>query len=371
MKKNKIYWLGLSLVEGLGPIRLSKALSLEPDPRAIWQASPNRLKILFSEKDVVESLIKTREKIDLKARMEILNERGLKLICREDDSYPGLLDEIYDPPPVLIVKGELPAEFPAVAIVGSRRSTRYGEKAANQLSRELGSRGIVVVSGMAEGIDRQAHVGAMEDGGKTVAVLGCGHNFCYPNKNSDIFKKIPLNGAVISEFWLDARPQAGNFPRRNRIISGLSQGTVVVEAAKRSGALITSGLALDQNREVFAVPGNIDRPTSKGCNDLLCQGAIPVTSADDIITHLYSYIEEKNEDKTVIIPPDFSPLEREIIKLFNRERELGLEELISFTGREAGELSSILLNLEVRGVITRLSGQKYYFEGLQTLLKPI
>ncbi len=371
MENNKKYWLGLSLVPGLGPVTLSKALQLEPDPKKIWLAAEKKLQHLLGKAKLKESLCETRENLDLETRLAELEEKNIKIITREDEKFPAALREIYDPPPVLFVKGEIFANFPAVAIVGSRKSTRYGEKVSFRLAEELARYNITVISGMAEGIDRQAHLGALAGKSRTIAVLGSGHNYCYPYKNRDIFDRIPGQGAVISEFWLDKKPTAGSFPRRNRIISGMSQGVIVVEAARESGALITANLALEQNREIFAVPGNIDRPNSEGCNNLLVEGAIPVTDAGDIISHLFHEVTVENEDKKVVIPPDFTPLEKKIIKIFNRERELTLEELISLTDREAGELNSLLLKLEVREIITRRSGQKYYFEGLQNLLKPI
>ncbi len=371
MENNKKYWLGLSLVPGLGPVTLSRVLEKEPDPGKIWMAAGQKLRQLFTDKSVRKSLVKIREEIDLNTRLEELADRDIELITREEDNYPAALQEIYDPPPVLFVRGEIFANFPAVAIVGSRKSTRYGEKIAYQLAEELARYNITVISGMAEGIDREAHLGTLAGKSRTIAVLGSGHDYCYPYKNRDIFAKIPAQGAVISEFWLDKKPVAGNFPRRNRLISGMSQGVIVVEAARRSGALITAELALEQNREVFAVPGNIDRPSSEGCNNLLLEGAIPVTSASDVISQLYNQAAVENEEEKVVIPPDFTPLEKKIIKIFNRERELTLEELISLTDREPGELNSVLLKLEVREILTRRAGQKYYFEGLQNLLKPI
>lgn len=371
MEKKKRCWLGLSLVPGLGPVTLSRMLEVEPDPERIWNAGEGRLKKLTGDGDLAGAVVSTREEVDLEARLQELEDAGLKFVTPADEGYPLALKEIYDPPPVLYIKGSLEAEFPGVALVGSRRSTRYGEKVAFELACELVKRGVVIVSGLALGIDRNSHLGAIKCGGRTVGVLGSGHDFNYPYQNSDLYRQIPDRGAVISEFWLDMPPRAGNFPRRNRIISGLCQGVVVVEAAERSGALITANLALDQNRQVFAVPGNIDRPNSVGCNNLIREGAVPVTSAADIISHLYSQLESAEGEESVIIPPDLTPLEKEIIRIFNRERELVLEELISLTGREAGEISTVLLKLEMKGLLSRRAGGKYYFEGLQTLLKPI
>ncbi len=374
MANKKKYWLGLALVSGLGPVQLSKALKIEEDPARIWRASRKKLKYLIDNSEAVENLIKLRENLDLEEKLKIIKAKKVDLIARDEADYPEALLEIHDPPPLLFVRGKISASFPAVAVVGSRKSTGYGEKVARELAGGLAMRNIVVVSGMAHGIDREAHLGALNEGGRTIAVLGSGHDHCYPRQNRDIFNRIPGQGAVISEFPPDVSPRAGNFPRRNRIISGMSQGVVVVEAAEKSGALITAGLGLDQNRDVLAVPGNIDRASSRGCNDLLRQGAVPVTCPEDIINHLYSEFaggSKSEKEESVIIPPAFSPLEKRIIGIFNRERELTLEELIAITGREAGELSSLLVKFEVKGIITRRAGQKYCFEGLQSLLKPI
>ncbi len=280
------YWLGLSLVPGLGPIYLKKALEIESNPEKLWLGSVERLRHIFGQR-LADKISEIRNDIDLEQKMAELDRKNIKVISFTDPGYPGILLEIADPPPILFYRGSIHPGKPAVAIVGSRKATGYGIRTTRMLAQELASRGIVIVSGLALGIDRAAHEGALDVEGESWAVLGSGLDYQYPSENLDLYHRLPKQGAIISEFPPEIEPQPGNFPRRNRIISGLCQGVVVVEAARKSGSLITASLALDQNRHVLAVPGNIDRIYSQGTNNLIKEGAMLVTSAEDIISYLY------------------------------------------------------------------------------------
>jgi len=405
LEKNQLkYLLGLSLVPGLGPIYLKKALQFEPDPEKLWRSSSSRLASIFGH-HLAGKIAETRKEVDLDQKISELAEKNIQVVSFADPRYPGLLLEIPDPPPILFYQGSIHPAKPAVAIVGSRKATGYGKKITKMLARELAYRGIIIVSGLALGIDRAAHEGALDAGGESWAVLGSGLDYQYPPENQDLYQELPESGALISEFPPEIKPQPGNFPRRNRIISGLCQGVVVVEAADKSGSLITASLALDQNRQVLAVPGNIDRLNSRGTNNLIKEGAMPVTSTEDIISYLYqlysvnhnSKFSQNNSQgrqsvnpirqnggsgnsepdsapfstKSVIIPPDLSPAEKKILDIFTREIELTMNELQELTDIGAVGISVALINLEVAGVIEKGEGEKYYFKGLQNLLEPI
>ncbi|MFP4017525.1 MAG: DNA-processing protein DprA, partial [Halanaerobiales bacterium] len=273
--------------------------------------------------------------------------------------------------------------FPAVSIIGSRRCTTYGKKTAEKIAYQLANRGITVISGMARGIDTRAHIGALKAKGRTIAVLGSGLDIVYPSENKDLFEEIQKNATVISEYPPGVEPLAGNFPQRNRIISGLSLGVLVIEAASRSGSLITANLALEQGREVFAIPGNIDRPQSRGTNDLIKKGAKMVTGVEDILEELYLYKDSDQRDsnsvggdivpadKERLIYPQLNDEERDILELFQNEVDLTIERLIQLTDKSPSKLNTILLKLELKGIISRGAGKKYSFMGLQSLLKPL
>ncbi|MFW6238830.1 MAG: DNA-processing protein DprA [Halanaerobiales bacterium] len=370
------YWLALSMIKGVGPVRISKLLDAFGSPRKIWEAPKNNLKKVAGIGNTAAKISEQRNKINPDTVLKILKKKNIKFIPLMDDNYPHRLKNIYDPPPVLYYRGNPESlKQPSVAIVGSRRCTKYGRKTAKKLGYELAHKGIVVVSGMARGIDTRGHLGALETAGKTIAVLGSGLDVIYPPENRKLFHKIRNQGTVISEFPPGVQPVGENFPRRNRIISGLSLGIIVVEAAKRSGSLITANLALEQGREVFAVPGNIDRTGSKGTNNLIKNGAKIVTSTDDILEELFfpggepEETDEKVQQKMRF--PELSDGEEQVFKLLQQEGTLHVNNIIEQTGLESGNVNSILLKLELKDLISHEPGKKYAFKGLQNLLKPI
>jgi len=274
--------------------------------------------------------------------------------------YPKSLFQIPDPPPLLYLRGQLRSHEAAVAIVGSRRGTSYGLLTTGRLAEGLARYGVAVVSGLARGVDTAAHKGALQVGGRTVGVLGCGIDKVYPPENRNLFDEMAEKGALVSEFPLGTLPLAENFPRRNRIISGLSQGVLVVEAAENSGSLITAQYALEHGRDVFAVPGNITYASCKGSNRLIKQGAKLVDCVEDILEDLTGFEMPDADAPTRTKPTSFAltPKEAAVYELLARS-PLHIDDIISQTELTAGEVSSMLLHLELKGALVPLPGKHY------------
>lgn len=367
------YWIGLSKLEGLGPIFISKLIKKFKNPKKIWEINKKELKKINGiGNKKVEKIISTRNKLNLDQEIEKLRNKNIKFITLNEEKYPNLLKKIYDPPPVLYYKGNGIGIFSEnlIAIVGARRASLYGKNVAMNLASKLAARGITIVSGMARGIDSSGHKGALRAEGNTIAVLASGVDYVYPPENNKLYKEILKNGMVMSEFSPEVKPIPGYFPRRNRLISGLCQGVIVVEAAYKSGSLITSDFALEQGREVFAVPGNINRTMSKGCNNLIKEGAIMVTSYEDIIENLFFYSNFKNE-KNKINYLELSKLEEKVVKIFQDNNKLYFDQIYEMIEIDKNKLSSVLLKLELKELIELNSAKKYVFKGLQKLLKPL
>jgi DNA processing protein len=296
------------------------------------------------------------------AELDLLAHKHYRITTQADPDYPQLLREIPDPPPFFYVSGRLNSSALKIAVVGSRNATQYGLTTTKNLCADLAALGITIVSGMARGIDTAAHQGAMAGGGKTIAVLGSGLERIYPAENTKLFHRISQNGAVVSEFDLLTEPEGHNFPRRNRIISGMSLGTVVVEATKKSGSLITARLAAEQNREVFAVPGSIQSFKSTGTHTLIKQGAKLVEHAQDIIEELAPYFENKEcpgmapFTETHESPPSLSADELRVYKALE-PYPIHIDKLVRKISMEPGQLSGILLSLELNGMIQQLPGK--------------
>ncbi|RQW77981.1 MAG: DNA-protecting protein DprA [Geobacter sp.] len=286
-----------------------------------------------------------------------LLQSGAKVVTYLAEEYPKILLEIPDPPPYLYVKGELHGSETAVAVVGSRRASTYGMLTTARLATELAAHGITVVSGMARGVDTAAHRGALNGGGRTIGVLGCGIDMVYPPENRKLFQEAAEKGALVSEFPLGTLPLAENFPRRNRIISGLSRGVLVVEAMENSGSLITAQFALEQGREVFAIPGNINTSSSRGSNRLIKQGAKLVESVDDILEELPQL---SCRTGSVTVKQDFglTPQEAAIYTLL-AESPLHVDDIIVKSSLTVGDVSATLLRLELKGAIIQLPGKHF------------
>lgn len=351
------YWLALNNVPGIGKVLYKRLIDHFKSPVKVFSSTMKELKSIegIGERLARDILITDwKEKVDIE--LSRIEKEKVKVITLLDEFYPENLKKIYDPPPFLYIMGELRKEDNrAIAIVGSRKATTYGRLMTERLSKDLVSHGITVVSGMARGIDTFSHQGALSAGGRTIAVLGCGIDIVYPSENKNLRDRIMESGAVLTEFPFSTPPEGVNFPSRNRIISGISLGVVIIEATSDSGSLITASNALDQGREVFAVPGNITSKLSQGTNKLIKRGAKLVEDADDIIEEILPQIERKKKDKTI---PVLTSEEEVIYKLLSDEPKH--IDTISREGRlTSNKALSLLLEMEIKGVIRQLPGKSF------------
>lgn len=357
---DKAYWIWLSSIPGIGAKRFYYLVKRFGSPKAVWECACKDIldaSGLIGDK-VVQNVIVHKSVEYLEKAQKIVDDPDIEVITLVDDEYPKLLKTIYDPPPVLYCKGQPLKETQyMVSIVGSRRTSEYGRQMAEKLAYELSCAGVTVVSGLARGIDTMAHRGAIRAGGYTIGVLGCGVDVIYPRENKKLFMQVQQQGTLVSEYPPGTQPAAGNFPARNRIISGLSQAVVVVEAGSTSGALITADFALEQGRDVYALPGNVTSPYSSGTNQLIKEGATPVTSADDILEALGITGNEKASK------PSGTSYQLDIfeIEVYNalEDGEKLLEELAAITGFDIGKLNAILTVLEMKGIVKQLPGGKF------------
>ncbi|WP_028307344.1 DNA-processing protein DprA [Desulfitibacter alkalitolerans] len=358
--ENRLYYLGFSKIRGIGPARLERLITYFGDPKKAWEADPVEwTKALGGYAKVSEEFSKTRDKLNLKEYHEFVLSKGIEYITIDDDRYPSLLKQIHDPPFILFYKGLLKGHALNIAIVGSRNCSNYGKEVTKYLAIKLAQKGINVISGMARGIDSHAHLGALSTGGYTTAVLGSGLDVIYPPENKGMFNKIIQNGLVISEYPPGVGPEAANFPARNRLISGLSQGVIVVEAAAKSGSLITVDFALEQGRDVFAVPGNITSKNSRGTNNLLKQGAKIITDIDSVLEEYIGCWNTESES-SLHNHGHKIPLSKEeelVLNLIN-DNPVEIEFLCAKTGLKPDELNSLLTLLEVKGLINQVCGKK-------------
>ncbi len=298
-------WIGFNLVKGIGPARLKTLIEHFGSVSAAWDAPVNALQQTSLGAKLVDSMVEVRSSGILDRAWEYLQQNKIGVITWQETGYPRYLMEIDLPPPVLYVRGELRDEDDwAVAVVGTRRVTSYGRQVAADVAGMLARNGLTVVSGLARGVDSIAHQKSLESNGRTLAVLGCGIDRAYPPENRALMDQIPGNGAVITDYPPGTKPEASNFPARNRIISGLARAVVVVEAGSRSGALITASFAAEQGREVFAVPGNIFSPSSKGTNYLIQQGAHPLLDPQDILELLNLEMINEQRSARTALPED-------------------------------------------------------------------
>jgi len=361
------YWLALNSISGIGNVVFSSLLTSFRSPETIFSASVSELQKTpgITKKSAV-AIVVFKKWDNIKKDLEHIEKQGINIVTCHDDLYPSRLLEIYDRPSLLYVKGSLQKDDVNISIVGSRLASTYGKFTTERLSRELALKGITVVSGLARGIDSAAHHGALTVKGRTIAVLGSGLDIIYPPENKKLFAAIGEAGAVVSEFPLGTPPRAANFPARNRIISGMSYGVVVVEAGEKSGSLITARLAMEQGREIFAVPGSIDSAGSRGTNKLIQQGAKLIENVDDILEEILPQLEETKipqnpsasgrETSTTDKNEDISPLERQIITLLTG-KSLHIDEIINSTGLSPHNILSILMALELKGIIRQYPGK--------------
>ena len=354
---DKRYWIGFTLVKGIGAVRFQRLLDHFGNAELAWRANPAELAEAGLSPKVIERLVALREKVDLSRVWEQTQSKGIQVLTWMDETYPERLKEIEQPPPVLYLRGEyLPEDTWAVAIVGTRRVTPYGRQVTEEIASYLAANGITVVSGLARGVDSIAHNAALKAGGRTLAVLGSGVDRIYPPENRALAEQIIERGVVLSDYAPGTPPESSNFPPRNRIISGLSMGVVVVEAGKTSGALITAEFAAEQGREVFAVPGNILAPQSKGTNKLIQQGALPLLSASDIMQALNLTRLGQHKAARKALPAD--DVEAKLLDAMGEEPQ-HVDEIRNQTGLPVEKVSATLVMMELKGMVRQVGNMQY------------
>ncbi len=357
MREDLKYWIGFNMVPGIGPKRFEALLAHFGSVREAWHASSGYLEDAGLDRRSLKSLLSERAKLDLDAQVEQNLEAGITVLTWDDAAYPPLLKQIYDPPFVLYTRGELlSSDEWAMAVVGTRRASAYGREATRRLAGDLATNGVTIVSGLAQGIDSHGHRAALDAGGRTIAVLAHGLDSVYPPQNRSLAAEIVEQGALVSEFALGTRPEGKNFPARNRIISGLALGTLVVEAGKRSGALITAEFAAEQGRDVFAVPGNIFAAGSKGTNKLIQTGAQAAVDVQDILEALNLTMIGAFQEAREIVPENEE--ESRLLEHLS-ENPVHVDELGQAVGMPISEVSSTLAMMELKGMVRQTSGMNY------------
>ena len=354
------YWIWLSSIEGVSLKRFYQLISVYGDARNVWDnAHDDKMKEILPP-PVLKKLREARSEGYFYTLFARLEHHNMRAITRLSDEYPESLSRIYDPPATLYALGEAPLQSErSFAIVGSRRCTRDGQRAAREFAEVLAREGVTIISGMANGIDTAAHEGALIGYGRTLALLGCGADVIYPPENEELYHRIlDGGGAIVSEYLPGAAPLPHHFPARNRIISGLSQGVLLVEGKEKSGAMITVNAALDQNRDVFAVPGSIYSPLSAAPNRLIVEGAIPALSGWDVLEH-YRWASREDASKSAPRPKlELDPEDDQIVQPL-LEQELSFDELANLMDFPIAKLNSHLTMLELRGIIVKVPGGMY------------
>jgi len=353
------YWLGFSLISGIGPKRLLQLHNYFGSLAEAWLASESVLRKTGLGEQSVAVLLQQRRKIDPDSEMAKVQKVNARLLIPVEPSYPSLLKKLSDAPPVLYVRGTLAdTDNLALSIVGTRKATRYGRDVTFDLARQLAQHRVTIISGLAHGIDSAAHRGALDGGGRTIAVMGCGVDVIYPRDNRDLAQQILQSGAIISEFPIGTQPIATNFPRRNRIISGLTLGVLVTEAPEESGALITAEFAADQGRVVFAVPANIYNPMGRGTNRLIQEGAKLVMEIQDILDELsiaHDMVEVRAKAEEIVPAND---TERRLLQHLDAD-PIHIDDLARLSGLSIEIVSSTLTILELKGIVQMVGQMRY------------
>ena len=367
LMESKEAFIALNMIDHVGPVRVRQLLEHFGDAPAILRAS--RQQLLATRgigEDTAEAIVCWETTINLDAELKRIADFGCQIFTQQDEEYPPHLREIYDPPVVLYVKGTLTArDRNAVAIVGSRQTTHYGLEVARKLAYQLGYVGVTVVSGGARGIDTAAHQGVLNAKGRTIAVLGTGINFVFPPENAELFERIAASGAIVTQFPFNRPPDKQSFPIRNRIVAGMTLGTVVVEASLTSGALITANFATEYGRQIFAVPGRIDSPRSKGCHELIKKGAKLCEGAEDILSEFEYLFPATNRppapNETGVLPAlALSANEQNVYDtLMKQDDELSIDEVIRHSGLPSSAASVALLSLEMKRLVRQLPGRMF------------
>ena len=366
------YWVALLLVSGLGPRSAHKLLERLGSAEQVFSASLTEIESCGITPQAAQAIVQGKALEAADRELDAVRQLGCRLVAFDDPAYPALLKHTYDPPVLFYLRGDTAVlNSHCLAIVGSRHPTTYGNVIAEKLARELAGVGLTIVSGMARGIDSAAHRGALAAKGKTIAVFGCGMDVMYPRENKKLAEQIEANGALMTEFPLGIFPAPQNFPIRNRVISGMSLGVMIVEAAQYSGSLITARLAMEQNREVFGVPGNITAKTSFGPNLLIKQGAKLVTSFEDVLEELPAAVRAELLPKTTtqqeaasLFEESLSESERAVFASLKVDEARHIDEIVEAAELNSSEVLATLFQLEMRGVIRQLPG-KYFIRVLE------
>lgn len=353
----KKYWIGFNLIKGIGAVRLQGLVAYFGDLESAWKADGAELVASGLGAKLAEKVVGARKQMDLDQVWARIEAQGIKILTWMDEAYPTRLKEIDQPPPVLYIRGEyLMDDLFAVAIVGTRKVTPYGRQVTEEIASYLASNGITVVSGLARGVDAVAHQAALKVGGRTMAVLGSGVDKIYPPEHRGLAEQMMTRGAVVSDYAVGTPPDASNFPPRNRIISGLSLAVVVVEAAETSGALITAEFAAAQGREIFAVPGSILAPQSKGTNRLIQNGAQPLLTPADLMQALDLTRMDKQKTARKILPSD--EIEALVLKTLGNE-PLHVDDIRSQADLPIEKISAALTMMELKGMVRQVGGMNY------------
>ncbi|HRK90058.1 MAG TPA: DNA-processing protein DprA [Anaerolineales bacterium] len=354
---DKKYWIGFNLIKGIGAVRMQGLVAYFGDLESAWGADPADLAQAGLGAKLVERVLGARKQVDLDQVWTKIEAQGIHILTWADDAYPSRLKEIDQPPPVLYIRGEyLLDDVFAVAIVGTRKVTPYGRQVTEEIASFLAANGITIISGLARGVDAIAHQTALKAGGRTLAVLGSGVDKIYPPEHRMLAEQIMTRGAIISDYAVGTPPDASNFPPRNRIISGLSLAVVVIEAAETSGALITAEFAAEQGREVFAVPGSILAPQSKGTNKLIQNGALPLLTPNDLMQALdLTRIGEKKMVRK-LVPSDET--EARVLDVLGPE-PVHVDEIRSLANLPIEKVSATLALMELKGLVRQVGGMNY------------
>jgi DNA processing protein len=357
------YWVAFSGIPGIGRVRIAQLKQCFGGLRDAWEAPEGKLRQAGLDSRSVDAVVTLRPRVSVDGEMEKLERHKVDALTCEDPNYPSRLKQIYDYPPVLYVRGSLPAEDePCLAIVGTRRPTIYGRQVTEEIVTDLARSEVTIISGLARGIDSVAHRAALDAGGKTIAVFGSGLDIVYPGENARLAQTITEHGALVSEYPIGVRPKAENFPLRNRIMSGLSLGVLVIEAGERSGALITAHQAVEQDREVFAIPGSILSPASQGTNRLIQEGAKLVRNHADILQELNLSIAVQQSEIREFSPAEISvpegSAEFAILKQLSSEPN-HIDEICRRSGLTMPEVSSTLAMFELKGIAKQVGNMSY------------
>ena len=354
---DKKYWVGFNLIKGIGAVRMQGLVAYFGDMETAWNSSPADLAEAGLGAKVIERVLLARQTVSLDKVWEKIESQGIKILTWGDEAYPARLKEIDQPPPVMYIRGEyLPDDLFAVAIVGTRKVTPYGRQVTEEIASFLAANGMTVISGLARGVDAIAHRTALKAGGRTIGILGSGVDKIYPPEHRGLAEQMIARGAIISDYAIGTPPDASNFPPRNRIISGLSLAVVVIEAAETSGALITAEFAAEQGREIFAVPGSILAPQSKGTNRLIQKGAQPLLTPDDLMQALDLTRIGAQKSARKILPADET--EARVLNVLGSE-PLHVDEIRNQADLPIEKISATLAMMELKGMVRQVGGMNY------------